>query len=404
MPIINLVYEAPREWKPWSNTLLYLPMTDDLLDHSWNSVSTSPESSVSITTLNGVKCGYFNNWQMPTWLATVTTVQKTVSFWMYTWAYSWSVFNSNPCWIFSWDGAGLQSNWTIMFVWMQWSWAANRWDVSASVWLNQWVHVCWTNKSIYINWQLINTSSSNAGIVNLWYNYVIWWAPSWNCGYTKYTGYLSEFIMEDKVWSAEDILNYYNSTKSVYEDKRENFQEVEYIQSSWTQWIDTGVIATQSTKSQIKVRPLWVTWDVIYWYCYNNDNADYRLFNYNSKIYWDMSSYRAEWSTFAAWNDYEFEIWNNYVKNVWASSNLVSSTTVSSYTSAGTIKLNRHDSWAISSNRWYYVKIREWATQVRNLVPCYRKSDSVIWMFDKVNNKFYTNSWTGTFTKWADVN
>jgi hypothetical protein len=57
-----------------------------------------------------------------------------------------------------------------------------------------------------------------------------------------------------------------------------------------------------------------------------------------------------------------------------------------------------------SKNRWYYVKIWQWNAQVRDLVPCYRKSDSVIWMYDTVNDVFYTNDWSWTFTKWPDVN
>lgn len=42
-------------------------------------------------------------------------------------------------------------------------------------------------------------------------------------------------------------------------------------------------------------------------------------------------------------------------------------------------------------------------TLVRDFIPCYRKSDSVIWLYDRVNNSFYTNSWTWTFTKWGDI-
>lgn len=40
---------------------------------------------------------------------------------------------------------------------------------------------------------------------------------------------------------------------------------------------------------------------------------------------------------------------------------------------------------------------------VFNPVPCYRKSDGVIGMYDTVADKFYTNQGTGTFTKGADV-
>ena len=51
-----------------------------------------------------------------------------------------------------------------------------------------------------------------------------------------------------------------------------------------------------------------------------------------------------------------------------------------------------------------YCKIYENWTLIRDFVPCYRKSDNVIWLYDLVNNQFYTNSWSWTFTKWPDVN
>ena len=40
---------------------------------------------------------------------------------------------------------------------------------------------------------------------------------------------------------------------------------------------------------------------------------------------------------------------------------------------------------------------------VRDFVPCYRKADSVVGLFDLVSNTFFTNAGTGTFTKGADV-
>ena len=60
------------------------------------------------------------------------------------------------------------------------------------------------------------------------------------------------------------------------------------------------------------------------------------------------------------------------------------------------------DSRKFSGKMWYFQIYDNWVL-VRDLVPCYRKSDSVIGLYDLVNNQFYTNSWTGTFTKWADV-
>lgn len=42
-------------------------------------------------------------------------------------------------------------------------------------------------------------------------------------------------------------------------------------------------------------------------------------------------------------------------------------------------------------------------TPIRNFVPCYRKADNVIGLYDTVEGKFYTNAGTGSFTKGADV-
>ena len=42
-------------------------------------------------------------------------------------------------------------------------------------------------------------------------------------------------------------------------------------------------------------------------------------------------------------------------------------------------------------------------TKVLDLIPCYRKSDGEIGMYDTVSKTFYTNAGTGTFTKGADV-
>jgi hypothetical protein len=38
-----------------------------------------------------------------------------------------------------------------------------------------------------------------------------------------------------------------------------------------------------------------------------------------------------------------------------------------------------------------------------NLIPCYRKSDGEIGLYDTINKKFYTNLGTGEFLKGADI-
>lgn len=50
-----------------------------------------------------------------------------------------------------------------------------------------------------------------------------------------------------------------------------------------------------------------------------------------------------------------------------------------------------------------YFKIMEGATTLREFIPCYRKSDGVIGMWDRVTRAFFVNGGTGTFIKGNDV-
>lgn len=56
-----------------------------------------------------------------------------------------------------------------------------------------------------------------------------------------------------------------------------------------------------------------------------------------------------------------------------------------------------------SWSRCSYFQIYDNGVLVNDLVPCYRKSDGVIGMYDLVQRAFRTNVGTGTFTKGADV-
>ena len=62
-----------------------------------------------------------------------------------------------------------------------------------------------------------------------------------------------------------------------------------------------------------------------------------------------------------------------------------------------------------TANMKYYGKIYSFTMDdvdgnpIRNFIPCYRKSDGVIGLYDTVGGMFYTNKGTGSFTKGADI-
>ena len=70
----------------------------------------------------------------------------------------------------------------------------------------------------------------------------------------------------------------------------------------------------------------------------------------------------------------------------------------------GNIVLFRHNSNYNFTGRMYYTKIWNNGTLVRHLVPCTRKSDSVVGMYDLITKTFYTNAGTGNFTAGISIN
>lgn len=55
------------------------------------------------------------------------------------------------------------------------------------------------------------------------------------------------------------------------------------------------------------------------------------------------------------------------------------------------------------ASRFYYFKFKRNGTLIGDFIPCYRKSDGVIGMYDLVTKTFFTNAGTGTFSKGNDI-
>lgn len=53
--------------------------------------------------------------------------------------------------------------------------------------------------------------------------------------------------------------------------------------------------------------------------------------------------------------------------------------------------------------KWYSYSVKEDGEYLQKFIPCYRKADGEIGMYDVINDVFYTNQGTGTFTKGSNV-
>lgn len=188
------------------------------------------------------------------------------------------------------------------------------------------------------------------------------------------------------------------------------YQEVEWIW--WTNWsntqeqvyIDTWITTSNNIWAWTEMLHT-ATRDNVQWFTNTLPNNTVRRWLTTYPSWKWCPQWETRRQTDIAYNInqfYDIKLnWNNNKKCDidWTT---IYNCTNTAFSSNNTIRI-----WDISYN-WYwwkckFFKISDGTTLVRDLVPCYRKSDSVIWMYDVVNDVFYTNSWTWTFTKWSDV-
>ena len=187
---------------------------------------------------------------------------------------------------------------------------------------------------------------------------------------------------------------YYSPTPKPEPILPSGYTELESIEGTGTQYIDTGVSPTKSTKFQFAITMKALTGDVIIGDM-TNDNNDYRIFNYQGAVYWDMGSSRiiAAANSLPVGERAEFEVGNNYVKkngimlvSGYALTALSIPQTIHVFgTGQGTCK-------AVIE----YLTIWESDTIVRDYIPCKNPSNE-IGLYDLVTKEFYGNAGTGTF-------
>ena len=181
------------------------------------------------------------------------------------------------------------------------------------------------------------------------------------------------------------------------------YQKVEYIESTGTQYIDSGFYPNSQTKIDVD-------------FLHGSNNIYFVLGAWDDvsnaflvTSFGNTTELRSGGDT-----NFSFDRVNNE-KNTASFSlnqaifngNTQTKTNTSSLTriNKSMILFGRDNAGNIqlSEVRIYSNKIYDNNTLVRNFIPCYRKADNVIGLYDTVNNQFYTNAGTGTFLKGANV-
>lgn len=184
------------------------------------------------------------------------------------------------------------------------------------------------------------------------------------------------------------------------------YVRVNYIESTGTQYIDTGVSYDQSNKYMID--------------CYVAvTSSDTAYSGWNGGGIFGMSS--SKWQHGAGYVTGDFNVFEKTNIKLTIEEELSSRTImevtqgelfstiyrthsgINNYASIDyPIFAYTNNSGGLQKN----VNMRLWSMEitvnnevVRSFIPCYRKNDNVIGLYDVINGKFYTNSGTGEFIK-----
>lgn len=183
------------------------------------------------------------------------------------------------------------------------------------------------------------------------------------------------------------------------------YTKVEYIESTGTQYIDTGVIGASDLEAEVKVSFNEIPNDCCLLGSRNVNDRFYVFYIYPGKfnIGYYNNYYNSNVTPVAN------QIYNMYTKLYNGDQKLdVDGTTLVSKSENRDINTtknlylfcnNMNGPSYYSKAKLYSLTIKKDGVLVRNFIPCYRNSDNVIGLYDVVTNTFFTNNGTGTFGK-----
>lgn len=200
------------------------------------------------------------------------------------------------------------------------------------------------------------------------------------------------------------------------------YQQVEYIESTGTQYITVEFFPTKNTELNIKAvfkgitdlsdRTFWGIWD---------SNGTTIGFQFGVVDATDLSQklyiyYADRWDNIVkqpidlSIGDYDIAIKDGIQLY---NGELYSNATISSINYSNQAKEigfpiigGAYLSWNGFTKNHHIIKEIIWKDDIQgshHFIPCYRKSDNEIGLYDLIGKKFYTNQGTGTFLKGNDV-
>lgn len=208
------------------------------------------------------------------------------------------------------------------------------------------------------------------------------------------------------LWENVESRPYYNQGTGEFlypEANTNDYDVLDYIESSGTQYLDIGFYANNNTRVEAEAMPTNISggegWQALFSSKTGYHNKEYVVQVDKSAAKWYTAFGGTSSSFTAVTNNYNYYIDKN--KNVTTINGATNTLTNSTFTATQPMYIftdNESGPTHYFRGRLFWLKVYDDGTLIRHLVPAKRKSDDEICMYDLVNNQFYTNAGTGVFT------
>ena len=242
-----------------------------------------------------------------------------------------------------------------------------------------------------LNGNASNYNSATSTMINFNKNNGRYWIGGAN---KIYTGSNNN---EKFIQVAKDFLDYIYTFD--VEALTEGYTQLNYVQTSGSQYIKTGITPTSNTRVVTKIGVITSTQNIPVFGCNSSNAGDYyHLTPFNYKWYYGKNGGEGNAGSYSTstGTTYEIDFNNN-------GSIIINGTTIA--TNIGTtgnaelMIAKRASSGDVRYGYWNYYKfqIYEGATLVRDYVPVIRNSDGKVGMLEQVNNIFCPSDGSGDF-------
>lgn len=201
------------------------------------------------------------------------------------------------------------------------------------------------------------------------------------------------------------------------------YQEVEYIESSGKQYIDTGICPNNNTYMHLRlytactgsfyVSGSRASGGNIYFGQTGTLSASKISATVNGISATASTSGGSYWKRLSSGQTYEVTLQTNgdgtYFYEIIDETNKQTYSITKEYDELGDISVPillfalRNDNIISGTNRLYEYTLIQNGSKVRDFLPCYRKSDNEVGLYDLVSQTFFTNDGSGSFTPGPNI-